>query len=134
MALWSYDTRSFSQPELLAALRGWLTRESKYADRDSVEAQVPSPVLWGRMADSGQFATATGAEAHFPDSFTRAVQADPEAITEAYIYAVTVTGRQSIGWRTSPHGGGEERTVTLAVQCRPSKDCALAGVMPTVAP
>ena len=46
VALWSYDTRAYSQPELLAALHRWLTGETKYADRASVDALVPSPVLW----------------------------------------------------------------------------------------
>ncbi|WP_030459366.1 hypothetical protein [Kitasatospora sp. NRRL B-11411] len=134
VALWSYDTRAYSQPELVAALRGWLTGEEKYADADSVERQVPSPLLWGRMADSGQFATASAAEAHFPDSFTRALQADPGAITQAYVYAVTVSGKQSIAWNGAPQGGAEDRSVTLAVQCRPDRPCVLVGVMPSVAP
>ncbi|WP_441245298.1 hypothetical protein [Kitasatospora sp. McL0602] len=134
VALWSYDTRSYSQPELVAALHRWLTTEGQYIDADSVEHQVPSPMLWGRMADSGQFATATAAEAHFPDSFTRALQADPGAITKAYVYAVTVSGKQSISWNGSPQGGAEDRSATLAVQCRPDHPCALVGVMPSVAP
>ncbi|MEV7121227.1 hypothetical protein [Kitasatospora griseola] len=134
MALWSYDTRAYSQPELVAALHRWLTAEGQYVDADSVEHQVPSPLLWGRMADSGQFATATAAEAHFPESFTRALQADPGAITQAYVYAVTVSGKQSISWTGSPQGGAEDRSVTLAVQCRPDRPCALVGVMPSVAP
>ncbi|WP_327073962.1 hypothetical protein OG196_24325 [Kitasatospora purpeofusca] len=134
VALWSYDTRAYSQPELVAALHRWLTTEGQYIDADSVERQVPSPMLWGRMADSGQFATATAAEAHFPDSFTRALQADPGAITQAYVYAVTVSGKQSIAWNGSPQGGAEDRSATLAVQCRPDRPCALVGVMPSVAP
>ncbi|MFB7666912.1 hypothetical protein ACFC1R_23680 [Kitasatospora sp. NPDC056138] len=132
--LWSYDTRAYSQPELLAALHTWLTGEEKYADTTSVNSQVPSPVLWGRMADNGQFATAVVNEAHFPDSFTKALQADPGAIAQAYIYAVTVSGKQSIAWNGSPAGGAEDRTTTLAVQCRPSRNCALVGVLPAVAP
>ncbi|WP_055522606.1 hypothetical protein [Streptomyces graminilatus] len=133
-ALWSYDTRAYSQHELLAALHKWLTSEKKYADAASVDALVPSPVLWKEMAANGQFATATVNEAHFPDSFTQALQADPGAITTAYVYAVTVSGKQSIAWKGSPHGGAENRLTTLAVQCRPSQPCALAGVLPTVAP
>ncbi|WP_269801363.1 hypothetical protein [Streptomyces odonnellii] len=132
--LWSYDTRAHSQPDWLAALHTWLTSESRYADPASVDALVPSPVLWGRMADHGQYATATVNEARFPDSFTRALQADPGASTAAYIYAVTVSGKQSIAWTGAPRGGAEARTVTLAVQCRPSQPCALAGVLPAVAP
>ncbi|MFE2596047.1 hypothetical protein ACFXCZ_06025 [Streptomyces sp. NPDC059396] len=134
VALWSYDTRTSSQPKWLAALHTWLTSEPRYADPGSVDALVPSPVLWGRMADHGQYATATVNEAHFPDSFTRALQADPGAITTAYIYAVTVSGKQSIAWTGTPRGGAEARTVTLAVQCRRSQPCALAGVLPAVAP
>ncbi|MFI6288343.1 hypothetical protein ACIBCM_26955 [Streptomyces sp. NPDC051018] len=53
-ALWSYDTRVHSQPKLLAALRTWLTGETRYASAASIDAVVPSPVLWGRMADNGQ--------------------------------------------------------------------------------
>lgn len=133
-ALWSYDTRTYPQHELLAALHKWLTSETKYADAASVDALVPSPVLWKEMAANGQFATATVNEAHFPDSFTQALQADPGAITTAYVYAVTVSGKQSIAWKGSPHGGAENRVTTLAVQCRPSQPCALTGVLPAVAP
>lgn len=134
VALWSYDARAYSQPELVAALHRWLTTETRYADRASVDALVPSPVLWERMADNAQVATATASEAHFPAAFTRALQADPGAITTAYVYAVTVTGRQSLAWTGSPRGGGEARAITLAVQCRPGQPCSLAGVLPNVAP
>ncbi|WP_059006621.1 hypothetical protein [Streptomyces specialis] len=134
VALWSYDTRAHSRSELVTALHAWMTTENEYADAASVDALVPSPVLWSRMADNGQFATATADEAHFPASFTQALQADPEAITEAYVYAVTVSGKQSIGWNGSPQGGAEDRSVTLAVQCRPDKSCALSGALPNVAP
>ncbi|MFD4505328.1 hypothetical protein [Streptomyces sp. NPDC058457] len=132
--LWSYDTRAYSQPELRKALRGWLTKESKYADPASVDKVVPSPVLWREMAANGQFATAKVNEAHFPQAFTQALQADPGAITQAYIYAVTVSGKQSIAWKGSPAGGAESRSATLAVQCRPDRPCALVGVLPSVAP
>ncbi|MFD9106975.1 hypothetical protein [Streptomyces bottropensis] len=134
VALWSYDTRAYSQRELLAALRGWLTSEKKYADTASVDALVPSRALWKEMGANGQFATAKVNEAHFPDSFTQALQADPGAITTAYVYAVTVSGKQSIAWKGSSHGGAENRVTTLAVQCRPSQPCALAGVLSAVAP
>ncbi|MFD5654062.1 hypothetical protein [Streptomyces sp. NPDC127039] len=133
-ALWSYDTRAYSQPELRKALRGWLTEESKYADPESVDKVVPSPVLWKEMAANGQFATAKVNEGHFPHAFNRALQDDPGAITQAYVYAVTVSGRQSIAWKGSPAGGAESRSTTLAVQCRPDHPCALVGVMPSVAP
>ncbi|MFI7101832.1 hypothetical protein ACIBK8_20975 [Streptomyces sp. NPDC050161] len=133
-ALWSYDTRAYSQAELLTALHRWLTTETKYADPASVDAIVPSPVLWKEMAANGQFATAKVNEGHFPDSFTQALQANPGTITQAYVYAVTVSGKQSIAWKGSPAGGAENRVTTLAVQCRPSHPCALAGVMPSVAP
>ncbi len=133
-ALWSYDSRAYAQPELLAALHKWLTSETKYADAASVDALVPTPVLWGRMSDNGQYATASISEAHFPASFTQALQADPGAITTAYIYAVTVSGKQSIAWNGSPDGGAEARLTTIAVQCRPSQPCALVGVLPAVAP
>ncbi|MET8740775.1 hypothetical protein [Streptomyces sp. NPDC004728] len=133
-ALWSYDTRAYSQTELRTALRGWLTTEAKYADPASVDKVVPSPVLWKEMAVNGQFATAKVHEGHFPNAFTQALQEDPGAITQAYVYAVTVSGKQSIAWKGSPSGGAESRTTTLAVQCRPDHPCALVGVMPSVAP
>ncbi|MFJ1545213.1 hypothetical protein [Streptomyces sp. NPDC088246] len=133
-ALWSYDTRAYSQAELLSALRGWVTAEAEYADSASVDEVVPSPVLWKEMAANGQFATAKVNEGHFPDSFTQALQANPGAITQAYIYAVTVSGKQSIAWKGSPAGGAESRMATLAVQCRPNQPCALVGVLPSVAP
>ncbi|MFE1764670.1 hypothetical protein ACFW81_10665 [Streptomyces angustmyceticus] len=132
--LWSYDTRASSRAELRTALRGWLTAEDKYADPASVDKVVPSAVLWREMAANRQFATAKVHEGHFPDSFTRALQSDPGAITQAYIYAVTVSGKQSIAWKGSHAGGAESRTTTLAVQCRPHRPCALVGVMPSVAP
>ncbi|WP_435190983.1 hypothetical protein [Streptomyces sp. bgisy126] len=133
-ALWSYDTRAYTQPELREALRGWLTTEVKYADAASVDKAVPSAVLWKEMAANGQFATAKVHEGHFPNAFTRALQEDPGAITQAYVYAVTVSGKQSIAWKGSPAGGAESRSATLAVQCRPDRPCALAGVMPAVSP
>ncbi|GGN51253.1 hypothetical protein GCM10012285_41170 [Streptomyces kronopolitis] len=133
-ALWSYDTRAYSRTELRTALRAWLTSEDRYADPASVDKVVPSPVLWKEMTANRQFATAKVHEGHFPDSFTRALQSDPGAITQAYIYAVTVSGKQSIAWKGSHAGGAESRTSTLAVQCRPHRPCALVGVMPSVAP
>ncbi|MFG3492281.1 hypothetical protein [Streptomyces sp. NPDC047972] len=133
-ALWSYDTRAYSQHDLRKALRGWLTTEAKYADPASVDKVVPSAVLWKEMAANGQFATAKVYEGHFPNAFTRALQEDPGAITQAYVYAVTVSGKQSIAWKGSPTGGAESRATTLVVQCRPDRPCALVGVMPSVAP
>ncbi|WP_217231817.1 hypothetical protein [Streptomyces anulatus] len=133
-ALWSYDTRAYSQQALLSALREWMTGEKKYADTASVAKLVPSPVLWKQMADNGQRAKGVVNEGHFPDSFTRALQDDPGAITQTYLYAVTVSGKQSIAWKGSPAGGAESRVTTLAVQCRPSSPCTLAGVLPAVAP
>ncbi|WP_098897883.1 hypothetical protein [Streptomyces sp. st77] len=131
--LWTYDTRSFSQAEHLAGLKQWMTSEKKYADWKSVSDQVPSPVLWSRMHDNGQHAGATVGEGHFPQAFKTALAQDPGAITEAYVYAVTVTGKQSIAWKGSG-AGAESRSTTLAVQCRPDRDCALVGVLPNVAP
>ncbi|MFE2864898.1 hypothetical protein [Embleya sp. NPDC059259] len=131
--LWSYDTRVETQTGHLAALQGWLTHERDYADPDSVARAVPDPVLWSRMRDGGQYATAEVAEGHIPASFTAALNAEPDRITDAYAYAVTVTGKQSIRWNGSG-GGAEPRTVTLAVQCRPDKDCALVGITPNIAP
>ncbi|MFJ9679343.1 hypothetical protein ACIRP2_14905 [Streptomyces sp. NPDC101194] len=133
-ALWSYDTRAYSQPELRNALRGWLTTESKFADPASVDQVVPSAVLWREMAANEQVATAKINEGHFPHAFTQALQDDPGAITQAYVYAVTVSGKQSIRWKGASAGGAESRSTTLAVQCRPNDPCALVGVMPSVAP
>ncbi|MFD4025376.1 hypothetical protein ACFWRV_17930 [Streptomyces sp. NPDC058576] len=133
-ALWSYDTRAYSQPELRKALRGWLTTESKYADPTSVDQVVPSATLWREMAANKQVATAKINEGHFPHAFTQALQDDPGAIAQAYVYAVTVSGKQSIRWKGSAAGGAESRSTTLAVQCRPNHPCALVGVMPSVAP
>ncbi|MFF1257417.1 hypothetical protein ACFVZT_11320 [Streptomyces sp. NPDC058321] len=131
--LWTYDTRSSSQAEHLAGLKQWMTSEKKYADWTSVTDQVPSPVLWSRMHDNQQHARATVGEGHFPQAFKTALAQDPGAITEAYVYAVTVTGKQSIAWKGSG-AGAESRTTTLAVQCRPDQNCALVGVLPSVAP
>ncbi|MFI9261396.1 hypothetical protein ACIGT4_27360 [Streptomyces sioyaensis] len=132
-ALWTYDTRSSSQDKHLADLKWWMTDGKKYADWKSVTDQVPSAVLWSRMRDNHQHASAKVGEGHFPQAFKSALAADPAAITDAYIYAVTVTGKQSISWKGSG-AGAESRSTTLAVQCRPHQDCALAGVLPSVAP
>ncbi|WP_432012653.1 hypothetical protein [Streptomyces cucumeris] len=129
--LWSYDTRDTSRDQQLAGMRTWMTMETKYADWASVSGQVPTPVLWSRMADQDQHATGTVTEGHYPSAFRQALAEDPSAITEAYIYVVTVNGRQHIGWKK--HGGGaEDRAVTLAVQCRPAHDCSLAAIAPQV--
>lgn len=131
--LWTYDTRSFSRADYVAGLKGWMTGEKKYADWGSVSDQIPSPVLWSRMHDNRQYATATVGEGHFPQAFKTALAQDPGAITEAYVYAVTVTGKQAIAWKGSG-AGAESRSTALAVQCRPDKACALVGVLPSVAP
>jgi len=131
--LWSYDTRVRTRREHLAGLKEWMTDEEEYADWESVSAQVPDPVLWSRMRDNLQRATAEVSEAHFPQSFEEAMVEDPGAITTAYVYAVTVTGEQTIAWAGSG-AGAEPRAVTLAVQCRPEQSCALAGVVPRVGP
>ncbi|MFJ6898159.1 hypothetical protein [Streptomyces hokutonensis] len=131
--LWSYDTRTTSHDQQLAGMRAWLTSETKYADWSSIAAQVPDPVLWSRMADQDQYATATVTEAHYPSAFKAALADDPSAITEAYIYAVTVTGTQQIAW-TKGGAGAEDRSVTLAVQCRPNANCSLVSIAPTVVP
>ncbi|QKW20639.1 hypothetical protein HUT16_17580 [Kitasatospora sp. NA04385] len=131
--LWSYDTRALDQQNFVNGLRLWLTSESQYADGASVEAQVPDPVLWSRMRDNEQTSTARDLEAHLPDGFRQAVAQDPGALSRAYIYAVTVTGTVDIAWSGGGRGG-ESRAITLAVQCRPQQDCALAAIAPTVYP
>ncbi|GAA1159970.1 hypothetical protein GCM10009654_15190 [Streptomyces hebeiensis] len=129
--LWSYDTRNTGRDQQLAGMRAWMTTESAYADWGSVSGQVPDPVLWSRMADQDQHATGTVTEGHYPGAFKQALAEDPSAITEAYIYVVTVNGRQQIAWKKGG-GGAEERAVTLAVQCRPNHDCSLAAIAPSV--
>ncbi|MFE7117599.1 hypothetical protein ACFU99_19505 [Streptomyces sp. NPDC057654] len=129
--LWSYDTRDTSRDQQLAGLRAWMTTESAYADWASVSGQVPDPVLWSRMADQRQHASATVTEGHFPSAFKAALADDPSAITKAYVYVVTVNGKQHLAWNNGG-GGAEERAVTLAVQCRPDHDCALAALAPSV--
>ncbi|MCY0942361.1 hypothetical protein [Streptomyces antarcticus] len=131
--LWSYDTRTTSRDQQLAGMNAWMTRETKYTDWTAISAQIPDPVLWSRMADNAQHATAAVAESHFPSAFKQALAENPTAITEAYIYAITVTGKQTLAWKDSG-GGAEDRAVTLAVQCRPSTDCALVSIAPSVAP
>ncbi|CAL9632079.1 hypothetical protein [Streptomyces sp. enrichment culture] len=129
--LWSYDTRDTSRDEQLAGMRAWMTTETKYADWASVAGQVPDPVLWSRMADQDQHATAHISEGHYPGAFKQALAEDPSAITEAYVYVVTVNGKQTLSWKQGG-GGAEERAVTLAVQCRPNHDCTLAAIAPSV--
>ncbi|MFE5957990.1 MULTISPECIES: hypothetical protein [Streptomyces] len=129
--LWSYDTRTTNRDQQLAGMRAWMTTETAYADWASVSGQVPDPVLWSRMADQDQHATASVTEGHYPSAFKQALADDPSAITKAYIYVVTVNGKQQIAWRSSG-GGAEERAVTLAVQCRPNHDCTLAAIAPSV--
>ncbi|WP_043224591.1 hypothetical protein [Streptomyces sp. NRRL F-5193] len=131
--LWSFDARTTSHTEQLAGMKSWMTSESAYADWDSVQAQIPDPVLWLRLKDNGQHATAAVSEAHFPSAFKQAIADDPAAITEAYIYAVTVRGKTQLAW-TGGGSGAEDRQITLAVQCRPSADCRLVAVAPRVAP
>ena len=129
--LWSYDTRNTSRDQQLAGMRAWTTTETTYADWASVSGQVPDPVLWSRMADQDQHATAGVTEGHYPSAFKQALADDPSAITEAYIYVVTVNGKQTLSWKKGG-GGAEERAVTLAVQCRPNHDCTLAAIAPSV--
>ncbi|MFC9131369.1 hypothetical protein ACFT4A_31645 [Streptomyces sp. NPDC057099] len=131
--LWSYDTRDTSRDQQLAGMRAWMTKESTYADWASVSGQVPDPLLWSRMADQDQHASASITEGHYPSAFKQALAENPSEITKAYIYAVTVTGKQTIAWNKGG-GGAEERAVTLAVQCRPSSDCSLVAIAPRVAP
>ncbi|MEV5878050.1 hypothetical protein AB0L75_28255 [Streptomyces sp. NPDC052101] len=129
--LWSYDTRDTSRDQQLAGMRAWMSKEPKYADWASVSGQVPDPLLWSRMADQDQHATAKITEGHYPGAFKQALAEDPSAITQAYIYVVTVNGTQHIAWKKGG-GGAEDRAVTLAVQCRPSHDCTLAAIAPSV--
>ncbi|MER7932954.1 MULTISPECIES: hypothetical protein [unclassified Streptomyces] len=129
--LWSYDTRDTSRDQQLTGMRAWMTTETKYTDWASVSGQVPDPVLWSRMADQDQHATAHVAEGHYPSAFKQALAEDPSAITEAYIYVVTVNGTQRIAWKKGG-SGAEQRAVTLAVQCRPGHDCTLAAIAPSV--
>ncbi|WSQ12914.1 hypothetical protein OG604_36965 [Streptomyces sp. NBC_01231] len=131
--LWSYDTRTTSHEQQLNGMEAWMTRDSEYSDWASVSAQMPDPTLWSRMADQRQYATATITEGHYPAAFKQALADDPSAITKAYIYAVTITGKQTLAWTEGGHGA-EDRSITLAVQCHPSADCSLVAIAPRVAP
>ncbi|MFF2657397.1 hypothetical protein ACFVUH_08525 [Kitasatospora sp. NPDC058032] len=131
--LWSYDTRMLDQQHFVNGLRLWLTPEVQYADAASVESQLPDPLLWSRMRDQAQTSTADIAEAHLPAAFQQAIAKNPEALSTAYIYAVTVTGKVEVAWNGGGRGA-EERAITLAVQCRPQRDCALASIASTVYP
>lgn len=131
--LWSYDTRTTSHAQQLTGMEAWMTKESQYRDWASVSAQMPDPVLWTRMADQKQHADGVATEGHYPAAFKQALTENPSEITKAYIYAVTVTGRQTIAWAKGG-GGAEDRSITLAVQCRPSADCSLVAIAPRVAP
>ncbi|UGQ10946.1 hypothetical protein LO772_29715 [Yinghuangia sp. ASG 101] len=136
--LWSYDTRTDTHSGHVSELLSWLTDEQSFADPASVTARIPDPVLWSRMHDNNQYATSVIHEAHFPASFTAALNADPGRLTTAYAYAVTVTGKQTTYWTGAGPGtdgsGAEDRVVTLAVQCRPDRDCGLIGITPGIAP
>ncbi|WP_326692354.1 MULTISPECIES: hypothetical protein [unclassified Streptomyces] len=132
-ALWTYDARRFSRAGHLAGLKRWMTGEAKYADWKSVTGQVPGKALWSRMHDNHQHATAEVNEGHYPAAFKTVLSQDPGAITQSYVYAVTVTGKQSLAWKGSG-AGAEPRSMTLALQCRPDHECALSGVLPEVAP
>jgi hypothetical protein len=131
--LWSYDTRTTSRDQQLAGMHVWMATGTQYANWPAISGQEPDPVLWSRMADNHQYATAAVAESHFPSAFKQALAEDPSALTKAYIYAVTVTGTQNIAW-TGGGAGAESRAVTLAIQCRPNADCALVDIAPSVAP
>ncbi|MET9958161.1 hypothetical protein ABZ128_03585 [Streptomyces sp. NPDC006326] len=131
--LWTFDARNTSRDDQLAGMHTWMTGETAYADWDSVQAQIPDPLLWSRLKDNAQHASATTSEAHFPSAFKQALAENPQAITEAYIYAVTVRGKTQLAWNGGG-GGAEDRQITLAVQCRPGKDCRLVAVAPRVAP
>lgn len=131
--LWTYDTRTTSHDQQLAGMEAWMTKEGQYSDWASVSAQMPDPLLWSRMADQKQHTSATISEAHYPAAFKQALAENPSEITKAYIYAVTVTGKQTIAWARGG-GGAEDRSITLAVQCRPSADCLLVAIAPRVAP
>ncbi|MFF9980457.1 hypothetical protein [Streptomyces erythrochromogenes] len=131
--LWTFDARTTSRDDQLAGMHTWMTGETAYADWDSVQAQIPDPLLWSRLKDNAQHASATTSEAHFPSAFKQALAENPQAITEAYVYAVTVRGKTQLAW-AGGGGGAEDRQITLAVQCRPGKDCRLVAVAPRVAP
>jgi hypothetical protein len=133
VVLWSYDTRSASHKEHLAGLKEWMTGEGRYADWASVKKQLPDEALWERMAENKQRASVEAAQGRFPQAFLDAMADEPGAITEAYVYVVTVHGKQTLAW-TGSGAGAEARSVTLAVQCRPDTWCGLAGVLPQVLP
>ena len=106
VALWSYDTRSASHEEHLAGLKEWMTGESRYADWASVKKQLPDEALWERMAENKQRASAEADVGRLPQAFLEAMASEPGAITEAYVYVVTVHGKQTLAWAGS--GAGAE--------------------------
>jgi hypothetical protein len=114
-------------------MRAWMATGTPYANWAAISGQEPDPVLWSRLADNQQHAAAKVAESHFPSAFKQALADDPAALTKAYIYAVTVTGTQTIAWKGGG-AGAESRAITLAIQCRPNADCALVDIAPAVAP
>lgn len=131
-ALWSYDTRTTSQPQLLDGLRSWVNADPAYTDWNSVAQQVPTAALWQDLADQQQHATAQIAEGHIPSAFSAVVAKDPSQLTAAYVYPVTVTGTVRIAWKGG--SGTEQRAITVAVQCRPGAACTLAAIAPTTSP
>ncbi|WP_147472610.1 hypothetical protein [Streptomyces triticirhizae] len=131
--LWVYDTRTTTHRERVEQLAGLMTGEEELADVDSVLATVPPEEVWGQLAQIEQYATAEVDAGRYPESFREVLQNRPELVRQNGVYAVTVTGRQSIHW-TDGGRGAEERAITLAVQCRPDTLCALVGVLPGVAP
>ncbi len=131
--LWSYDARTTSRAERVARVRAWMTDEEEYADWDSIASQIPSAELWAGLEENDQRAAADIEGGRFASAFLQAVQDDPGVLTEAYVYVVTVSGRQTITWAEG--GRGEEsRSVTLAIQCRPDQACRVSGRLPGVAP
>ena len=132
--LWSYDTRDTSRDQQLAGMQRVDDHaRRKYADWASVSGQVPDPVLWSRMADNDQHATAKVTEGHSPPRSSR-----PWPTTRPRSPRRTSTPSPSPASSASPGRAAaaepRSRAMTLAVQCRPNHDCALAAIVPTVAP
>lgn len=136
--LWAYDSRFDAHTAHTSKLLAWMTPETQYADPGSVLRQIPDPTLWARMRDSGQYAMAIVTDARIPAAFSKAFADNPSRFTAAHAYAVTVTGKQTIRWTGTGPGasgsGSEDQALTVAVQCRPERDCALIGVAPGIAP
>ena len=83
-------------------------------------ARCPTPLLWKEMADQRPVRHRHRERGALPRLVHPGPAGGPRCDHQAYVYAVTVTGKQSIAWNRRGPGGAEDRAITLAVQCRPA--------------